>query len=135
MDEIPDFLWGDTCSKSTADKPTTPIADFVEQVLPRVKCAVDLRNVKTIQNLKKFGRGGIPPWFNGGAFILNLYSCCILDSEHGSINHALDVIMIKTCFVSWLIVRWKLFCCHKTNARPITWFAAKFNCVIKSTLQ
>ena len=43
LDETPDFLWGDTCLKSTTDKPTTPIVDFDEQVLPRVKCAANLR--------------------------------------------------------------------------------------------
>ena len=131
----------DTCSKPTIDKPTTPIVDFVEQLLPRVKCAADLKNVKNIQNLQTFGRWGIPPWFHARAFFLNLYACSILDYEHGGIKHALDMLMIKLCFVSWLMVQWKQFCCHKTNANQpcywstITWFAAKFNSVIKSSIQ
>ena len=62
LDESPDFLWGDICSKSTTDKPATPIVDFDEQVLPRVKCAADCRMSRISRIIQIFCHGDIPPW-------------------------------------------------------------------------
>ena len=91
MNKSPDLLWGDTCSKSTADKQRRTFLTLIN-TLPRVKWAAT-SECREYPEFRKFDRGGIPPTFNGSVFILNLI--CLVHS--GDSEHAHDKTMF--CFL------------------------------------